>query len=305
MIIKISPDLKKQEYWANGAELAGIMGRDRQGKKRVLTYPENKKVFVHAFRKPVLLTDNYRIAQLPPTLRDTLFSLCASHPRVVSYDGVSVFWDDSHVGVWCPSIDTILFAKALKKIIKKEKGIQDAVEIGCGSGFISKYLLEKSARVKSILINDINPFAIKCAMDNIKDKRVMFYAGNGLEKIKGKKFDLLLCNPPYVPRKSSIDDNPYEGIGLLNHLVHQGQEYLNDGGMVITNISSLCADIILKQKPEMKMRILERMEVPLKVNNILNNKSWLGYLTKKRGLKKRYRNGYEYWQEIMIVALEK
>ena len=42
MIIKLSSDLKKQEIWANGVELASIMGKDRKNGKRVLTYPVNK-----------------------------------------------------------------------------------------------------------------------------------------------------------------------------------------------------------------------------------------------------------------------
>ena len=303
MIIKLSNGLKKQDIWANGVELASIMGKDRIGGKRVITYPLNKKAYVHTFKNPILMTDNCRIAKLNPALRDTLFALYSNKPRIVEYDNVSVLWDSSHINVWCPSIDTLLYAKALRKIIKQKNNFKKAVEIGCGSGFLSKYLLKKSRKIKSLLIIDINPYAIKCAMDNIKDCRASFYAGDGLKKIRGQKFDLIVCNPPYVPRPQSIDDNPYEGISLLNHLVHEGQKYLNKNGVIITNASSLCWDIIFKEKPKMKMKILERMKVPLKVNNILNNKNWINYLIKK-GLKKRCERGYEYWHKINIIMLE-
>ncbi len=303
MIIKISKNLKSQKYWANGVELASVMGKDRKNGKRVLDYPLDAKVFVHEFKKPVLLTDNFRIGRLKPALRDTLFSLCEHRPRIVEYGGVSVFWDHSHFNVWCPSIDTVLFAKGMEKIFKKKNTFKRVAEIGCGSGFLSKYALKKCPGIKSILINDINPFAVKCAMDNIKDKRALFYTGDGMEKIKGEKFDLLICNPPYIPRSSSIDDNPYEGVDLLNHLIHRGEQYLNPGGVIILNVSSLCKDIVLKKKPAMKMEVLGKMKVPLKVNNVLNNKAWLNYLT-KHGLKKNSKNGYEYWQELFIVKLE-
>ena len=303
MIIKISNDLKSQEIFANGVELASIMGKDRKNGKRMITYPKEEKQYVHTFKNPVLLTDNYRISKLNPTLRDTLFSLYSSHFRIVKYDNVSVFTDSSHVNVWCPSIDTILFAKALRNFLKNKKKFKKAIEIGCGSGYLSKYLLEKNKKVNSILINDLNPNAIKCAMDNIKDSRVVFYVGDGIGKINGQKFDLMICNPPYIPRPNSIDDNPYEGIGLLNHLVHEGQKYLNPGGVIITNVSSLCWKTIFSKKPRMKMKILEKMKVPLKVNNILNNKSWVNYLRKK-GLEKINKGGYEYWQEINIISLE-
>lgn len=301
MIIKISQDLKTQEYWANGVELASIMGQDRQNGQRVLTYPDDKKVLVHKFEQPALMTDNYRIGQLAPGLRDTLFSLCASRPRLVEYDGVSTFWDDSHVSVWCPSIDTILYAKALGKLAAPGEKLKSAVEIGCGSGFLSKYVLAKFSGIESILVNDINQYAVKCAMDNIKDERASFYVGDGLAKIKRQKFDLLICNAPYVPRPASIDDNPYEGIGLLNHLLHKGQDYLNPGGLLVANVSSLSKKIVLKDEPKMSMTVMEKMTVPLKVNNIINNIAWLNYLI-KNGLERDYHDGYEYWQEVSILV---
>ena len=304
MIIKVSKDLKKQQIWANGVELASIMGKDRQQGKRMITYPDSKKTFVTEFKNPVLMTDTYKISQHKPTLRDTLFSLYNNKPRIVEYDGVNTFWDDSHINVWCPSIDTILMAKAIGKILKKNPKIKTVIEIGCGSGFISKYILAKGNNITSILINDINPYAIKSAKDNIKDKRAKFILGNGIKMIQNKNFDLIICNPPYIPRPNSIDDNPYEGIGLLKYLLHNGQNHLNPNGYLVTNISNLCEKQVLSIKPQMSIKKVETMKVPLKVNNILNNSNWVNYLVQKCGLEKTLKQGYEYWQRIDIVALK-
>lgn len=303
MIIKISPDLKNQQIWANGIELCSIMGHDRRRGKRVSDFPATQKQLVATIKNPVLMTDNYRIAKMKPALRDTLFSLFNEKPRTVEYDGVSVFWDASHKNVWCPSIDTILFAKALKKLFKQKNDFKTAAEIGCGSGFLSKFVLAKSAKIESILVNDLNPFAVKCAMDNIKDPRANFYQGDGFAKIKNQKFDLLICNPPYVPRPGSIDDNPYEGVGLLNYLLHHAANHLNPKGIMVLNISSLCRAIVLRRTPDQTLHQLATMNVPLKVNNIMNNHGWLKYLTTRCGLKKRLKSGYEYWQTLFIVAL--
>lgn len=314
----MSNDLKEQKIYANGEELASIMGFDIEDGKRVLTYPLDREIYVHTFDNPVLMTDNYRISQLNPTLRDTLFALYESKPRIIEYDGVSTIWDQRHSNVWGPSIDTLLFAKALRKIFVENfcddltidvdiNNIKRAIEIGCGSAFLSKYVLAKS-KIENIIINDINPDAVKCAIDNIKDNRSFFMDGDGLALLRyeteikyfAKKFDLLICNAPYVPRPDSMGGNPYEGIELLNRLIHNGQQYLNKGGIIITNISSLAWDLVFKEIPEMKMNIIEVMKVPLKVNNILNNSAWLDYL-RKSGLQSRYNNGYEYWQEINIA----
>jgi len=287
------------------AELASVMGFDRKDGKRIISYPDDKKILVHAFSNPVLMTDNYKISKLQPSLRDTLFSLFSSKNRTVEYDSVSTTDKGYHLSVWCPSIDTILFAKALRKLFAKRKNFSKAVEIGTGSGFLSKYVLAKNEKVKSILINDLNQHAIQSAMDNISDKRAVFYIGDGIEKIKESKYDLIICNPPYIPRPRSIEDNPYEGVHLLHGLIHKSQDYLNDDGILITNVSSLCWDIMFKDKPKMKMTILEKLKVPLKVNNVMNNKAWLNYLLRRGSIKKKLHEGYEYWQELNIVILEK
>ncbi len=302
MIIKISRDLRFEEYWANGDELASIMGLDRKNGKRLISYSRDKKVFVHRFSNPVLVTDNYRIGKLEPAKRDSIFSLYTSWPKIFEYNGVSVTNNGKYLGVWSPSIDTVLFARALDILFRKRGDYTSAIEIGCGSGFLSKYILEKNKKLKSLLVTDINPHAIKSAMDNINDTRASFFSGNALEKIKGQKYDLLICNPPYVPRPKSIDDNAYEGINVLNYLLHNGQKYLKSGGALVVNISSLCKSMVLEQKPELPMKLLTKKTVPLKVNNILNNKGWLRYLT-KNGLKKKYKNGYEYWQDLFIYCL--
>ncbi len=301
MIIKVSDNLKSLEVWANGRNLPSIMGEPSRDANGYIVYPEHKKKHAHTFKNPVLMTDNYQIAQLNPTKRDTLFALYGAKPRIVEYNGVGVFWDDTHINVWCPSIDTILFAKALGRVFREKKNLKAAAEIGCGSGYLSKYVLSKNKRLRSMLINDINPYAIKCAKDNIKDRRANFYVGDGLKRIKNKKFDLLICNPPYIPRPGAQETNPYEGVGLLNHLIHEGRQYLNEGGVLVTNFSNLSRDIVFKNDPAMRMKILEKMRVPLKVNNVLNNKRWLNYLM-RRGLKKENRPDYEYWQEINIAA---
>lgn len=304
MIIKISDDLKKEEIYANGMELSNIMGLDFINGKRISNYPLTEKRYVHTFTNPVLMTDNYKISKLEPTKRDTLFSLFQCKPRIIEYDGVNTIWDETHKGVWCPSIDTILFAKVLKTFLKKNNKLKTGVEVGAGSGFLAKYILEKNKSLKEFWAIDINPYAIKSVKDNIKDKRLKVHLGDAIKKIKGKKFDLIICNPPYVPREGSIDDNPYEGINLLRHLVHEGQKYLNENGILLINVSSLGWDLIFNEKPKMKMKILEKMKVPLKVNNIMNNKKWIAYL-EKHGLEKNFHEGYEYWQELNIIEFRK
>lgn len=305
MIIEFSDGLKKQDIYANGDELAQILGFDRDDKgNKVYSWPKDKKVHVAAFNNPVLVTDNFKIAQLDSVKRDTLFALFSAPIKTTMYCNTSLdFEQKKYPGVWGPSIDTLLFCRALRKA--NLDFVKTAVEVGSGSGFISKFIINNSKSLKKINLIDLNSRARDCAKASIKDKRAKFFAGNAIKFLEKKqKYDLVMCNPPYIPRPKSIDVNPYEGLSLLVFLIKNAKRLLNENGVFITNISSLCWEMIVRVVKEagVTMKVIDSMEVPLKVYNVLNNKEWMDYLLKK-GLKKEAKEGYDYWQTINIVVI--
>jgi len=312
MEICYDSELKEQKIYAQGKELASIMGKDRdeQG-NRVYHWPETDKLYVTTIKNPVLVTDVYRINKLKPTtLRDTVFALYASPKKITVYDNTSLeFEQGKYNGVWGPSIDTLLFCRALEE--ESLENIEEAIEIGSGSGFISKYLLNNISHLKNITLVDLNPKAEECARYNINDERARFITGNGIEYLEetNKKYDLIICNPPYIPRPKSRDDNPYEGVSLLVYLIKNANKYLTDNGKLITNISSLCESIVNPEieKSDIKIKKLGSMKVPLKVYSVLNNKEWMDYLLNEKGLKeaKFNNNGYDYWHTINITEIRK
>ena len=146
-------------------------------------------------------------------------------------------------------------------------------------------------------INDINPQSIKCAQDNIADNRAFFHLGDGLKLLAGKKYDFIVCNPPYIPRPNVTNTNPYEGVGILNYLVHEGYKHLNPGGILLIGLSNLSESIVFSQKPKVKIETIEELSVPMKINNVHNNPDWMDYL-KTKGLDQNEHGGYQYWHTI-------
>jgi methylase of polypeptide subunit release factors len=61
-----------------------------------------------------------------------------------------------------------------------------------------------------MVLNDINPSAQKYFEETNEDPQIQFVLEDGKELLKSQKFDLIISNPPYIPRPKSIDDNPYE-----------------------------------------------------------------------------------------------
>ncbi|KKQ34044.1 MAG: hypothetical protein US50_C0064G0006 [Candidatus Nomurabacteria bacterium GW2011_GWB1_37_5] len=307
MLIKFDKNLINQDIYAEGVELRQIMG-DRPGKKPV---PEDKKRFVARLKSPVLVTDMPEIVRQlrDSTVRDTVFQLFQAYPRTVEYDGVGAWWlPQRHKNVWCPSIDTLVFARALKKILSKNNNFIKAAEVGCGSGFLSKYISLKNKNTKVVNLFDINPYALLCARDNIVGikKKFNFSIKDWKKESRNKKYDLLICNPPYIPRPKSLDNNPYEGLSLIREILFEGPKHLNQGGVIMTTYSSLCEKEFKNYVKEagIKYEVMEKMRVPLKVLPVLNNKEWMKYLTKTGKLKKHHEKGYHYWQTIYIVKIQ-
>jgi ribosomal protein L3 glutamine methyltransferase len=89
---------------------------------------------------------------------------------------------------------------------------------------------------------------------------------NGLE---GKKYDLIISNPPYV-NQTSVDSFPMEflkepsmalgsGEDGLDHtirIIHEAKQYLNDDGMLIVEIGHN-KEILLKKFPEIQFQWLD------------------------------------------------
>ncbi|MFN8176348.1 MAG: methyltransferase [bacterium] len=305
MLLAFDAALASLEIHANGDELAHIMGMDRDADgNRVTTYPADRSRQVVTIDRPVLVTDHARIGALPPTLRDTLFALYASPIRITRYDGVGIAFDQARFpGVWGPSIDTLLFCRALRSM--DLGSVRTAIEIGAGSGFLSKYLLSLAPRLERLVVVDRAPAAAACAREQLADPRCEVIEADGIDVLGRQTWDLVMCNPPYIPRPKSIDDNPYEGIGLLCHLLGRASGHLDRGGRIVTNVSSLCRPQAGRALEEggAKAVSVDALTVPLKVFNVLNNAQWMEYLSRTAGLEPELRDGYEYWHTITIVAV--
>lgn len=312
MILTFSDDLSTLEISAQGKELSNIMGYDRQKKGG---WCDAHTVSVVAFVDPVLVTDAYKIGELgtyDPVLRDTVFALYGTGRRTTVYDGTSIVFEQSkYPGVWGPSIDTLLFMRALK-----QHGLEDIrcmAEIGCGPGSIIKYCLEHAPGIEQAYALDIDPMAIRATKDLIQDPRLVAKNLNGMDFLlelnntlpdRKQKYDLVVCNPPYIPRPNSVDNNPYEGVSLLVDLIENTPEYLTKKGMLLTNISSLSKHIAddAIERIGVSAETIDELTVPLKVFNVLNNKEWLDYLL-DHGLEKRRHDGYDYWHTIRITKI--
>lgn len=119
--------------------------------------------------------------------------------------------------VYPPREDTLLLASCIPE---PTNGLEKALEIGSGSGFLSMTLAEKGWNVTSI---DVNPYAVAATKSNsMRNGYVDIHCIEGsfdeIEYLQDELFDLVVWNLPYLPIPTTGPYlEPMEDASMLDH----------------------------------------------------------------------------------------
>lgn len=106
---------------------------------------------------------------------------------------------------------------------------------GCGL-----HSMVASRFAETVVSTDLNPRAKEFAQFNAAlngCQNVEVVSGDLFEPVEGRKFDLILSNPPFVisPSESAtFRDNPFELDGFLSKILTEAPAFLTDGGFFQT-----------------------------------------------------------------------
>lgn len=117
----------------------------------------------------------------------------------------------------------------------------ELVDVGTGSGCLA-VTLAKEVSTMDVTATDISKDALDVAKENAYKLGVSvdFIQGDMLEPLKGRKFDILVSNPPYIPQTEYVDsivkDNePHvalyggmDGMYFYNIILSNAKEILNE-----------------------------------------------------------------------------
>lgn len=153
-------------------------------------------------------------------------------------------------GVLIPRPDTEPLVEEIIDLCKDKQDV-DILDIGTGSGAITislaKYI--ERSNLTSLDISDIPLEVGKInAIKNEVDHKVKFIKSDLFTSIKDKglKFDIIVSNPPYIPKKdiktlhTQVKDyEPYnaleggeDGLDFYRDITHQSHDYLKQGGIL-------------------------------------------------------------------------
>ena len=127
----------------------------------------------------------------------------------------------------------------------------DVLDLCCGSGAVGISLAKICSNVK-ITATDISAEAVETAEANAEDLRVKvrFITGDMFEPVKGRKFDMIVSNPPYI-RTNMISilqeevkdheplnalDGGRDGLDFYRTIVEKAADFLKPEGFLLMEI---------------------------------------------------------------------
>lgn len=137
--------------------------------------------------------------------------------------------------------------------MEKLRGVKEweVLDLCCGSGAIGISLAKICSNIK-VTASDISSAAIKVATENADNLRakIKFVEGDMFAPHAGKKFDMIVSNPPYI-RTAMISilqeevktheplgalDGGRDGLEFYRIIVDQAADYLKPGGFLMLEI---------------------------------------------------------------------
>ena len=156
--------------------------------------------------------------------------------------------------------------------INDPEKIYSALDLCTGSGCLG-IMMAHSFQNAMIDLVDLSEKALQVAEINVNHyglhDRIELIQSDLFNGLEGKKYDLIISNPPYV-NQTSVDSFPMEflkepsialgsGEDGLDHtirIIHEAKQYLNDDGMLIVEIGHN-KEILLKKFPKLQFQWLD------------------------------------------------
>lgn len=137
--------------------------------------------------------------------------------------------------IYSPAEDSFL----LKSYINKYAFKKSVLDMGSGSGILA--LAAKDSGAKSVLAIDISEEVIQ----NLKKLKIPCVKSDLFSKVSGK-FDLIIFNPPYLPKdpnedldSSLITSGGENGDEIILRFIKESNKHLSSKGVILILLSSL------------------------------------------------------------------
>jgi len=145
--------------------------------------------------------------------------------------------------IYEPSEDTFLLLDAMESF--RGKIFRRALEIGSGSGVTTEALSKVSNEVVAV---DISDKAVRETWRRLKSSPYADISHTILGDIlsifrEDYIFDLIVCNPPYLPREGLEDKTIEGGFDFIKRVISESKSRIMSGGILLLLVSTLTGDL--------------------------------------------------------------
>lgn len=178
--------------------------------------------------------------------------------------------------VLIPRQETEILVDRIAKVLAKESLTGKVLlDLCCGSGCIGIALKRRLPEIHAVL-SDLSPHALAIAKENAvsNEVEVEFCEGDFLNPVEGRRFDYLVCNPPYVsesefphlerevrdfePKIALVAED--EGLAFYRRLAAMLPPVLNPGAKVWLEIGCRQGNAVselFKESPAIRKELLQ------------------------------------------------
>jgi len=145
--------------------------------------------------------------------------------------------------------------------LSRQQNARTVLEVGTGSGCIA-ITLQKRLPSAAVTATDISQAALDVARRNSEKHHVQieFLLGSLYLPVFGRRFDLIVSNPPYIPTDDIIRldqevrdydprtalDGGIDGLDIYRTLIPNSVEHMNSGGWLLVEIGFGQSDKVIQ-----------------------------------------------------------
>jgi hypothetical protein len=239
--------------------------------------------------------------------------------NLVSFNwrGLSILWRKGRE-LWAPSIDVVYFLRSLERAGVFAADHPSALDLGCGTGIIGCFLAARNPTIRRLYFADwlTTPLvysAVNLAR-NLHDRQLHAAFCLGLDTTWttpariDERFDLLVCNPPYLPILPGFEKlklaSTVAGTDLLEHIISHAPQLAEKVYVCFSATAQPEAFAAAEKARRELVPIGEPLAVPFRVPQVLQEAEYLEALLKAKRIDVREHSFHPLWHTITAYRVK-